>query len=231
MAQLQTSIPFDPKDPFPLLEIDSFTYEAAKLHSFKVDQWLGLPTQESRQNQDFKDSIGIEKPQTWSHLDPQQFQTPYCELRCVLHQLNPKPQERIIDLGCGYGRMGFILHRHYPECDFVGFEFDSTRVKIAQKAFERFKAPQSEPRVRIQEQDLTQTDFQLPEASLYFLFDYGETASIRKTLRDLQNLALRKSIKVVGRGRATRHLIQNENPWLSQVHDPEHTQHYSIYKS
>ncbi len=218
MAQLQNLIPFDVSNPFPLLPEDSYTYEAAKTHSELVDQWLGLPLLEE---------ISESTHQTWNHLSPQQFQTPYVELRNILEQLQLKTDETILDLGCGYGRMGFVLHKNYPKTKFLGFEVNASRVKIAQERLQAFGANSAQ----VFAQDITNESFTLPEAEAYFIFDFGHNHDIQKILESLKTIAKKRSIQVVGRGRATRHFIQELHPWLSQVNDPQHTRHYSIYKS
>lgn len=205
-------------DPFPLLPEDSYTYEAAKKHAEQVDQWLGLPINEESSESDF---------QTWNHLSPQQFQTPYCELRNILERLQLKHGETILDLGCGYGRMAFVLHRHFPDVKFLGFEVDQNRVKIAQERLQQLGARAAQILV----QDITHESFTLPIAEAYFIFDFGHNQDIQKILMGLKSVAQKRSIQVIGRGRATRHFIQELHPWLSQVNDPQHTQNYSIYKS
>jgi SAM-dependent methyltransferase len=219
LAQLQEHLQFDPNDPFPLLELGSYTYEAAKNHSVQVDQWLGFPLKE--------EPLQIAETQTWSHLSPQQFQTPYCEIRNILNDLNPVPTETFIDLGCGYGRFAFVLDRHYKRVNFKGFEVDPNRVRVAQ---ERIRFHQLH-HAQVDLKDITDSDFHIPEASYYFLFDFGQNDSILKILEALKVIAQRQNIQVVGRGRATRHFIQERHPWLSQVNEPRHTLHYSIYKS
>ena len=42
---------------------------------------------------------------------------------------------------------------------------------------------------RLEKQDLTAEDFQLPEAEYYFIYDYGTVAHIRKTLSQMEMMA------------------------------------------
>jgi precorrin-6B methylase 2 len=220
LAQLQNKIIFHPKDPYPLLPEESYSYEDAKEHSKMVDLWLGFPLIE-------KSITAVEGPQTWSHLNTQQFQTPYCEIRNILEKLRPQEGQTLIDLGCGYGRFAFVLQKHFPRVSFRGFEVSELRIKIAK---ERFNFHQLSNSV-LELQDISQKEFKIPHASIYFLFDFGHNESIIQVLQKLQIRAKSNKITVIGRGRATRHLIQTLHPWLSQVNEPQHGRHYSIYKS
>jgi hypothetical protein len=232
LTQLNTNIPFNTQDPYPLLPEGSYTYEAAKVHSILVDRWLGFPETENQPMPSEKapredHEIIKLKSQTWQHLSPQQFQTPYCELREMLERLKPKPHETIIDLGCGYGRMAFVLEKHFPMTKFQGFEIAAPRVNKAKQKFQENNLQNS----TIEVADITALSFTLPPADTYFIFDFGHNFEIQQVLENLQKIASQKSIQVIGRGRATRHFIQTFHPWLSVVNDPQHTAHYSIYKS
>ena len=79
--------------------------------------------------------------------------------------------------------------------------------------------------------DLASPDFVLPEAEAYFIYDFGTSAAIERTLAELRGIAARRRITVVGRGRLSRDCIERGHPWLSQVEAPVHRPHYSIYRT
>ncbi len=219
-------IPFDPENPFPLHAPGSYSYADAKAHAQSVDSWLGFQITSIEEALKKKETLDFEFPQTfWVGLESQAFLTPYLELRTALSLLDPTPQSQVIDLGCGYGRLGHVLGRHYPQVHFTGYEIVSERVTEARRVLE----PWNYPFVTIVESDLVR---HAPEAGdIYFIYDYGSKPAIQKTLKDLQNIARHRSIAVVARGRASRFFIQEENPWLSQVQDPKHFETFSIYRS
>lgn len=219
------SIPFDPLNPFPLLKTDSYTYQAAQKHSECVDQWLGFQIHEIES--ELRTSSIARIHQTWSELSAQSFQTPYCEIRSLLSELNPSKSDVIADLGSAYGRMGFVIGRHYPEVTFIGYEIAKPRVLEAQRRLKEWHYSN----VQIQEQNLTTLDFYLNQADCFFIYDYGWNPAIQKTLSDLKILAQKKPITVVARGRATKHFIFSENPWLTVNSTPINFDHFSIFKS
>jgi len=222
-------IQFDPTDPFPLLrDSDAADYKSAQKHSAEVDAWLGLQTEETEQRiKSISSTPDIKDEQLWVGLPLRSMLTPYTEIRTLLSQLDPQPGEWIVDLGAGYGRMGFVIGRHYGEVNFTGYEIVDERVLEANRCLRKFKYP----RIQMKTADLSAPEFKPVDADIYFLYDFGTRAAIEKTLFDLRSIARRRSIRVVGRGRASRDAIEREHPWLSQVHPPKHYDHYSIYQS
>ena len=163
--------------------------------------------------------------QTWVGLDPQTLQTPYHELKEMTDLLAPRPSSHFIDLGAGYGRLALVLHQYDESIRFTGYEFVPERVNHGSEKLLEFGLKNA----RLLRQDLTAPDFALPDADFYFIYDYGKVAHIRQTLEQLKIIADRTTFKVVARGKGVRSLIENEHPWLSQVHQPEHRENFSIY--
>ncbi|WP_373998793.1 SAM-dependent methyltransferase [Bdellovibrio bacteriovorus] len=219
-------IVFDANNPFPLLDLNSYTYQEAQEHSLKVDEHLGFQCEsiEAEIRSHAKESSVVQ--QNWEHLSVQAFQTPYVEIHNILDLLSLHPGDTIVDLGCAYARMALVIQRHFPELQFIGYELENQRVEEAQRILGI-----SSTSIRVQSTDLSAENFHLPSADVYFIFDYGTEANVKKTLQDLQEVAKSRPIQVVGRGRLTRFLIHKEHPWLSEVQEPSHYPHFSIYRS
>ena len=217
---------FDPQNPYPLLLPGVASYSEDQAHAAAVDHWLGLET--GRIEAELAGHARRADQQLWIGLPVQAMLTPYTEFRAILDRLGPLPGQIIVDLGAGYGRMGFVIARHHPEVRFMGYEYVSERVRAGQ---DRLAASGAPGEIRLIEADLAAPDFSPVAADFYFLYDYGTGDAIEKTLEDLRRIALTRPITVVGRGRASRDRIERGQPWLSQVHPPEHCGHYSIYRS
>ncbi|WP_413288607.1 SAM-dependent methyltransferase [Bdellovibrio sp. HCB337] len=222
-------IPFDLSDPFPLLAPQTHTYKDAQEHSAQVDHHLGFYFQTIEENliADNPYRKSDEAVQTWQGLPVQAMQTPYTEIRYMLSLLNPKPGQTVIDLGCAYGRMAFVMGRHYPDVNFIGYELVQERVLEAQRILSHF----SYPRVRVETKDLSSADFTPPLADYYFIFDFGSPAAIEKNLNDLRVLAQTKPITVIARGRGIRHQIYQSHPWLAAINTPEVYDHFTFFRS
>jgi hypothetical protein len=210
---------FSMDNPFPLLESKS-CYEEEKRHSEYVDRWLGFQFDRS------ESFLPPESVETWKNKGPQTFLTPYSELRRILFELSPNVGDRIVDLGAGYGRLGFVLSRHYPNCFFQGFEVVKERVEEANRVSALWKQP-----FQIEQADIADKDFCLPEAAIYFIYDFGHREQVQIVLEKLQKIANQKSIQFVGRGGRVRDLVQKKHPWLWDIHPAKHFSNFSIYRS
>ncbi len=211
-------------NPYPVFEVDQVTYQAAQNHSKQVDEWLGFNYIDLEKQLRLSEISKIH--QTWSELSPQSFQTPYCELRSLLVELGLKKNDHIIDLGSAYSRLAFVIGRHHPELKFTGFEVSNMRVIETLKRLKNWQYKN----VQVFHQDLLDEDFQLPEAQAYFIYDFGHNQGIQKILQNLKHIAKKQPLQVIARGRASRHFIFNENPWLT-IHPPSNFEHYTIFKS
>lgn len=226
------SLSFDPHNPFPLIDLDSVSYREQQTHSELVDDWLGLKIAEIEEQlvDKFDPAVAKEKDERhWIGLPAQSLLTPYTEIRFLLSKL-PVQHSHVVDLGAGYGRMAFVIARHFPATSFLGIEVVSERVREGADALARVVTPQT-PSLRLIQGDLVAPDFAMPVAEIYFLYDFGSLSAIEKTLADLARISREKSIVVVGRGGATRNSIDKKHGWLSQVIPPEHFRHFSVYRS
>lgn len=218
----------NPNDPYPYAP--ETTDAEAMRYSEEVDRWLGfdLPETERRIAARLGHSRLGDPQEFWVGLNIQSLLTPYTEIRELLERLKLEPGAITSDLGAGYGRMGFVIGQNYPELSFIGYEYVPERVAEGQRCL----APWGwGTRVRLDEVDLSDPAFMPEPADVYFLYDYGTRPAVEKTILDLQAIARRRPITVVGRGRLSRDAIERKHPWLSQVVQPQHFRNYSIYRS
>lgn len=234
-------IPFDPRDPFPLLPHGSAAarYAEAQTHADEVDAWLGLRIDGIESGLSARALAPTPAgEELWIGRPPRVFQTPYTELREILARLSPRDGATIVDLGAAYGRLAFVVGRHYPRLHFIGIEVVEERVREARRCL----AAHSFARVEMREGDLARKNFIPPPADYYFAFDFGSQTSVDKCLEDLRRIALARQsrapagrapggIVVVARGRRMRDTIERGHPWLATIVTPEHFDHYSIYRS
>lgn len=226
------SLSFDPHNPFPLIDLEAVSYREQQAHSALVDDWLGLRTAEiEEQLVDMFDPVAAKEKDErhWIGLPVQSLLTPYTEIRFLLSKL-PVHHAHVVDLGAGYGRMGFVIARHFPATSFLGIEVVGERVREGASALARVVTTPT-PSLRLIQADLAAADFALPHAEIYFIYDFGSLSAIEKTLSELARISREKSIIVVGRGGATRNSIDKKHAWLSQVRPPEHFRHFSVYRS
>ena len=219
---------FDPENPFPLLKEEAHSYADAQRHSAQVDLWLGF-SGELVEATIRHESYGspLNDVQIWKDLPIQAMNTPYTEIRLILEELQLKPGSKILDLGCGYGRMAFVIGRHFPQLHFTGYEIVAERVIETNRVLKKFKYQNA----GISVQDLSRDDFSPPSADCYFIFDFGSRSAVEKTLQDLRKHAAAQPICIVARGRGIRHAIYKSHPWLTQMHEPRTFRNFTIFRS
>ena len=164
--------------------------------------------------------------QTWNHLSPQIFQTPYAEFERIVRAVDPDSKlETFVDLGAAYGRLGIVLAELRPSARFLGIELVPERVAEGRRVYAEIGL---DPNALVTG-DLARDP--LPIADTYFIYDFGKRQEIERVLAELRKIAVNRIVRVVGRGRGIRDIIERENPWLASIVAPIHTAHYSIYRS
>ncbi len=48
-------------------------------------------------------------------------------------------QGRILDIGCGYGFMSYMLHFAAQEREIIGYDYDEEKIEVANHCFSRNK--------------------------------------------------------------------------------------------
>ncbi|MCK5883388.1 MAG: hypothetical protein KAG61_06850 [Bacteriovoracaceae bacterium] len=164
--------------------------------------------------------------QTWIGLDPQVMLTPYSEQFEITERLSLNGKT-LVDLGCGYARMGLFFKGFYPDSKFIGYEVVNERVVDTARVFNELEIRNS----LIETVDITKSDFQLPDADIFFIYDFGHPSQIKEMLEKLSAVADQKSITVVARGKGIQSLIYYHHPWLFSLYGPEVARNYIIFRS
>lgn len=168
-----------------------------------------------------------EGTQTWVGLDIQTLQTPYSECLRILQLLKLKPYQHVVDLGAAYGRMGVVIGGLYIKNSFTGFEYVKARVDEGNRVYKDLGFTRSE----LKTQDLFDPAFTLPEADIFFIYDYGQVEHIDHTLRQIEALAHKRPVKLVVRGKFTKRIIADRHPWLDHQYEGKLEEMFSIYSA
>lgn len=139
--------------------------------------------------------------QTWVGLDFQILQSSYHDIKVMFDVIKPRPFQKIIDLGAGYGRIGIFLHQFYPLTHFLGIELVEERVKEANRIFANLSTSNKEMIVG----DLGKLS-ELPPGDIYFIYDFGSEEHLKKILELFKTSSNPHSILVV-KGRICRNLM------------------------
>jgi hypothetical protein len=213
------------------LEISSpqHDYQQSKEHSKHIDDLLEFKIDEIESSLiNFKsDFQKLSTKKFWIGLDSQIFQTPYDELFMMAKFLKPSLGEVWVDLGAAYGRMGIVLELCFNEVSFIGYEMVLERVNEGNRIYQQLNLMKSQ----LLSADIAADDFLIPDADLYFIYDFGSREDIYKILEKLQTIARKKKVRVVARGRGIRQWILKDCPWLTTTVDPIHFENWSVFIS
>jgi hypothetical protein len=165
--------------------------------------------------------------QTWVGLDLVTLQTPYSEMAQIFSLLKLRPYQQVIDLGAAYGRMGALIGGLYPKALFTGYEYVKARVDEGNRVYRELGLTNCQ----LVEQDLFDREFHLPEADLYFIYDYGQVEHINHTLNQIHTLAKKRPVRLIVRGKYTRQIIDAHHPWLDVAYEGKRSGSYVIYQA
>ncbi len=163
--------------------------------------------------------------QTWVGLDLQTLQTPYSECLRIVQLLRLRPYQHVIDLGAAYGRMGIVIGGLYPKNSFQGYEYVQARVDEGNRIYSELGFS----RCHLDQQDLFDPAFALPDADIYFIYDYGQVEHIDRNLRQLEAIACKRPVKVVVRGKFTKQIIADRHAWLQLKYEGRLEEFFSVY--
>lgn len=135
-------------------------------------------------------------------------QSSYSTLYQIFNSVDFKKNSNLIDLGSGYGRLGFYLNVLRPDVYFIGFEYLDFRVDQANKNLGNISSNNYSQFVT---QDLSSSNFILPEADYYYLYDPFTEATYELVMNQLIQISNRKNITLISKG--------NSKYWLRLIHD------------
>ncbi len=132
-------------------------------------------------------------------------QTSYSSILLALDRAHISPNARVLDLGSGYGRVGFVIGLLRPDISFTGYEYVDHRVVDSNIVARRAGLA----RVDFETRDLS--SFALPDADVYYMYDPFSRDTYATVLNQLIRAGQKKEITVITKGRA--------NTWVREALD------------
>ena len=196
-----------------------------KIHSNDIDEYMGFNCIEIEQKLSDKcDNFGHER---WIGFDPQVIQTPYSEILSAFENLKNYSINRIVDFGAGYGRVGILSSLVFPNSLFLGFENIKERLLEGERIFNNWKINNA----TILYRDILDNNFDIPEADIYFIYDFSEVSALKFILQKLSVKVHNENFFLIARGVGVRSLIQNKFPEFWSLHKPFSSEIFSIYST
>lgn len=192
-------------------------------HAARLDAALGINLDQCERVIVARTPSSRAEQAAWRGLRPDVLLTPYCEFAQAVEECGLEGEAHWVDLGAAYARLGHVLGELRPRARFTGVELVPERAREAERVLKARGLTQAQ----VLEADLEQCE--IPEADAYFLYDFGAVPAIRRVLEVLQAYARQRPLRIVARGRFTRHEIERMHPWLSQVVMPLRHPRYAVY--
>ena len=104
-----------------------------------------------------------------------------------------RPGENMVDIGSGYGNLGFYLGLNLDSSLFMGFEIVDERINEAKRIRDLFQMEN----VYFYNQDVTCPDFSLPLADYYYLYDPMVDEAQNRILNKFAQISEYHSFKLV----------------------------------
>lgn len=147
-------------------------------------------------------------------------QSEYSTIFSALSKLNLGENSKVVDLGSGYGRIGYIIGLTRPDIYFEGYEFVNERVLLSQQITNNFELGNT---VKFFSQDLSDKNFIIPIADVYYMYDPFTEETYKLILAQLVLISRKQKVFIVTKGNARLWLKaseQQESNWteLVQLH-------------
>lgn len=134
-------------------------------------------------------------------------QSSYNTIITALNFLRLPQKARLIDLGSGFGRVGFVVSLLRPDINFTGYEYVGSRVEKANAAVEKLGISKQ----IFFQQDLSSPEFKIPEAEVYYLFDPFTSETYKYVVSQLNQMASKKKIMIVTKGNAREQFMTGDD--------------------
>lgn len=140
-------------------------------------------------------------------------QSSYSTIFSTLREINPKPGAHLVDLGCGFGRLGLVIGLHRPDMHFTGYEYVDHRVQTAHECSQRMSLSEH---IHFVTQDLSDLKFQLPDADIYYLYDPFHAATYQQLILQIEAVSKKRPVVVATKGNAKDWMapMAQANGWL-----------------
>ncbi len=207
-----------------LLIATQTNYQEAKNASAMIDNYLGFKIEdvEKKLTRDINSD-----QQFWIGLDVQVMQTPFSEILEMIQYANLIKGQSVIDLGAAYGRMGIVVGALFPEINFLGYEIVKERVCAGNRIYKNWNFLN----VGLEHVDLSNPAHVIPDADLYFIYDFGSKKDVYVVLEKLRIKSRERPIRVIARGGGVRNWIMQDFPWLSQFKPHERFDHWTLFRA
>lgn len=213
MPNLSIDLFLTPKDVSPRVfsrDLDkTLGYKVSKIERKLTQKYRSFDKREdgSNRKKHFSESV------VWIGLSPLELQTPYSEILHVLMALSAYNPMNIVDLGAGYGRVGIVASVLFPFANFRGYEILSQRLNEGNRIFSQFGLD----RCSILNQDIANPTFRLPNADIYFIYDFSHPRDLYFVVKQIFAINTNRKFCIVAKGDEINEILLKLEKKISNV--------------
>eukprot|EP00656_Telonema_subtile_P012908 TRINITY_DN16534_c0_g1_i4.p1 TRINITY_DN16534_c0_g1~~TRINITY_DN16534_c0_g1_i4.p1 ORF type:complete len:524 (-),score=90.00 TRINITY_DN16534_c0_g1_i4:281-1852(-) len=163
--------------------------------------------------------------ETWVHAHVSELMSPYHDLFCLLHHLDPDPASLVVDVGSGTGRLGVVVPLSFPELRYHGYEIVASRHLLGHSVVKNLDLPNVSHFIA---QDVVHWAFDFPDASRYFfLYDPVSVDLVPVLLSKIHRTSRNQLVTVIAMKDNFAHNVDKQGhsllwyleqqPWLTRV--------------
>lgn len=205
--------------------IDQFLgFRIHRIERKLIQQYRSFHTDENKASNKKLHCEDGETGESWVGLNPQILLTPYSELYDIFELLKEQSINSIVDIGCAYGRVGIVAKAFFPEASFTGYEIVKKRISEAQRISSLYHLELS-----ILNQNVLDENFELPNSSVYFIYDFSHFMHIKTILSKIEQKIGKHPFILVAKGEDIRSIIQLFFPIFLTKKDPIYKKNWCVF--
>ena len=147
--------------------------------------------EKKRNNEGILSAVGYAK---WSKKTLSDgYSSSYNDIKLIFKEIEIKSGDVFVDIGSSYGRVGNIVGANYPNTQFLGYEIVRERAIEAQRVAKLLQLSN----VNYFCTDVSASEFNIPEANWFFLYDSLNNESLAKILEKISMINSNRKARLI----------------------------------
>jgi hypothetical protein len=198
---------------FDKIMIESPTRAMADI-AWTLEALLDLHSYEIQEQLKNKEISEHETEQLWKNINSDALGTPLSYLHSLFENIKLKSDDKIVDIGSGFGNIGHYIGFQYPNCMFTGHEIVKERIDESIRVKNLFNCINC----IYKQSNISDENVELEDSDVYFIYDSLTQSTRNIILNKLGEKVQRRPFKLIVIKGVTPIFSELMNiPWLAPV--------------